>query len=356
VDTSAEIVAILNTTPTTFLESPSSAPDADYEYANKKYVDDNISSGSGSVTTVQEGDVGVGGADIVTLDFTANDFAVSEDPDTEANISIDYTNGQKATNAQPGFATAAQITALEAIDTEAELEALLELQDLQGAVTDTQVPNDITITEADPNVDTSSEIATILNTSPSTQIDEEVIQQAWENCLSSAPGSPVVGRMYCADGDNWQIESRQGTDDWAVLYMNSDYIAVYNITDGTRLHGEECFSPIIYSTPDIMQAEQDAWPVIHFPVEKFPDGFEVTSIQISTSATCTDTLNFEEWSNNGTAWITISTIESITLSGTFTEDDGTLSDSTIAADSWLYVDLDDSATDISYMTVTVCGY
>ena len=53
-----------------------------------------------------------------------------------------------ATNAAAGVATAAQIIALEAIDTEAELEALLELQDLQGAVTDAQVPNDITITNS----------------------------------------------------------------------------------------------------------------------------------------------------------------------------------------------------------------
>jgi len=41
--------------------------------------------------------------------FTANDFNA-----TTGNISIDYVNGQKATNAQPGLATAAQITALEA--------------------------------------------------------------------------------------------------------------------------------------------------------------------------------------------------------------------------------------------------
>jgi len=37
-----------------------------------------------------------------------------------------------ATNATPGAMTAAQVTALEAVDTEAELEALLELADLQG--------------------------------------------------------------------------------------------------------------------------------------------------------------------------------------------------------------------------------
>lgn len=51
---------------------------------------DDAGGGSGSVTTVQEEDVGVGGADIVTLDFQAG-FDVSESPDTEVNISLDLT-------------------------------------------------------------------------------------------------------------------------------------------------------------------------------------------------------------------------------------------------------------------------
>ena len=92
--------------------------------------------------------------------FTAADFNAAS-----GVISIDYTNAQMATNAQPGFATAAQITALEAVDTEAELEALLELQDLQGAVTDAQVPNDITID--------LSTLATTLTVSDNESTDEE---------------------------------------------------------------------------------------------------------------------------------------------------------------------------------------
>lgn len=40
--------------------------------------------------------------------FTASDFTV-----TSGNVAIDYANGQAATNSQPGFATASQITAIE---------------------------------------------------------------------------------------------------------------------------------------------------------------------------------------------------------------------------------------------------
>lgn len=46
-------------------------------------------SGSGSMTTVKESGVQLGGADIVTLDFGAG-FDLTEDPDTEINISLDF--------------------------------------------------------------------------------------------------------------------------------------------------------------------------------------------------------------------------------------------------------------------------
>jgi hypothetical protein len=96
--------------------------------------------GADADLTLSIADAAADGSTKGAASFTAADFDA-----TSGNISIDYTNAQKATNAQPGLATAAQIQALEAIDTEAEIEALLELQDLQGAVTDAQVPNDITI-------------------------------------------------------------------------------------------------------------------------------------------------------------------------------------------------------------------
>lgn len=45
--------------------------------------------GSGTLTTIKENNVQVGGSDIVTLDFLGADFNLSEDPDTEINISIE---------------------------------------------------------------------------------------------------------------------------------------------------------------------------------------------------------------------------------------------------------------------------
>ena len=49
--------------------------------------------GSGSVTTLKEADSQVGGADIVTIDFGAG-FDLSESPDTEIQITLDYSENQ----------------------------------------------------------------------------------------------------------------------------------------------------------------------------------------------------------------------------------------------------------------------
>jgi hypothetical protein len=46
--------------------------------------------GTGSLTTLQENDVGVGGADIVTLDFGTG-FSLAENPDKEVNVTLDVT-------------------------------------------------------------------------------------------------------------------------------------------------------------------------------------------------------------------------------------------------------------------------
>lgn len=108
--------------------------------------------------------------------------------------------------------------------------------------------------------------------------------------------------------------------------------------------------------PDGNAAVQDPTTVFHFPAETFPNGFKILDILISTDQTCTDTIVLEEWTNNGTAWAYGSDIESITLSGTRTEDDGTLSDSDIAADAYIRVDWPVSPTDINQMTIVLTGY
>jgi len=56
-------------------------------------------------------------------------------------------------------------------------------------------------------------------------------------CLTAAPGSPASGQIECADGNNWQINASQGTDDWLVRYRTSDttWVGFYNITTGIQI-------------------------------------------------------------------------------------------------------------------------
>ena len=61
-----------------------------FEDSNGGFEWQTCGSGSGSMTTVKEDGSQVGGADIVTLDF-GTIFDLSESPDTEINISLDFT-------------------------------------------------------------------------------------------------------------------------------------------------------------------------------------------------------------------------------------------------------------------------
>jgi hypothetical protein len=190
----------------------------------------------------------------------------------------------------------------------------------------------------------------------------------------SGPASATDGAVTCFDGTTGksidECDSISGitsftlpngvnptTDATAEIAYDSDDFA-YESYDGTnsRFYATrtKCESfPLL--EPDTAQGVQAVVTLKHFVAEQFPGGVTVEAIHISTSATCTDDLSFEEWSNNGTAWSETAVIEAITLSGTHTEDDGTLADAAIAADSYIRLELDATTPcDIGQMTPTVC--
>lgn len=145
---------------------------------------DGVEQGSGGTTLTQEqvedyvGGMVTGNTETgITVEYQDSDGTLDFTADIHDAVTLGTANGLSlstqalslaaATNASPGAATAAQITALEAIDTEAELEALLELQDLQGAVTDGQVPNTITV---DTAAACSGNAATVTNATLTTAL------------------------------------------------------------------------------------------------------------------------------------------------------------------------------------------
>jgi len=73
---------------------------------------------------------------------------------------------------------------------------------------------------------------------PNDLVDHDLLQQAAQDCLSSAPGTPFSGQTVCADGDNWQPGgTKQGTNDWLVVYRSSDttWLGIYDYTAGQHL-------------------------------------------------------------------------------------------------------------------------
>jgi len=166
------------------------------------------------------------------------------------------------------------------------------------------------------------------------------------NSASIADDFITVSKMADGDWGDFTISSN-------VASLDANSVDSDQYTDGSidSVHIASFSESTVLAEPDELQGISDAWLVHYFPAETYPSGVTIDAIHITTSATCTDALNFEEWTQSGTS--ASSTVEAITLSGTFTEDDGTLADSSIAADGRLMVDLDASPDNIAFMEITV---
>ena len=187
-------------------------------------------SGSGTMTTIKFSGVQLGGSDIVTLDFGPG-FDGGETPDTEINITLDLTEKQvvlttEVTGTLPeanggtgdtdlddvvaGSKVLVAVTdgansviagnvTIELLTTTLEdtLEARMELEDMQGAVTDVQVPDNITITNLsgtntgdEPAADLTTpgiiEIATGVETNTGTDATRAVSPDGLDDWTGSA--------------------------------------------------------------------------------------------------------------------------------------------------------------------------
>lgn len=111
----------------------------------------------------------------------------------------------------------------------------------------------------------------------------------------------------------------------------------------------------VIATPDDMQAESDDVVLFHVIADAYPHGITIKDIALSGSASFSDTHVIEEWDDR--AGTTQSTIESITVAAAqYQEDDGTLSDASIAADAFIVINLDDATDDISLLEITITFY
>ena len=185
----------------------------------------------------------------------------------------------------------------------------------------------------DPNVDNLAEndVAEVITISGETVT---IYNYVFDASGTDAESSPTVIRPddYSTAGV-WRLALFH-------VSMIPDLSSIYSESKSTVL-----------AEPDQLQPISDAWLIAYFPAETYPSGVTIDAIHITSSATCTDVLNFEEWAQDATS--SSSTVEEITLSGTFTEDDGTLTDAAVAADGRLMVDLPATPTDIGFLEITV---
>lgn len=140
------------------------------------------------------------------------------------------------------------------------------------------------------------------------------------------------------------------TDTTGQIAVDSDD-AFVEFFDGTA---SRVLGALHCETFTISEPDQVADDVVlkHWMADAYPHGVTLKDIAISASGAVSDTHVIEEWDDR--AGSTQATVESIALSTSqYQEDDGTLSDSALAADSFLVVNLDDSTDDVDYLEITI---
>jgi hypothetical protein len=137
-----------------------------------------------------------------------------------------------------------------------------------------------------------------------------------------------------------------------IAYDSDDEnIRVYDGSANRAINTVQTITKAIFD-PDGIQATEDAVPILAVESDWAPFGITLLSVGIKTDAASTYSVNFEEWTSPTDA--TPSTIEAVaTSTSTEAEDDGTLSDSSIATGSIVYADL--PTTGIDMLTVW-CTY
>lgn len=190
-------------------------------------------SGSGSMTTAKEGGVQVGGADIVTLDFGAG-FDLTEDPDTEINITLDFSE-------VAGHDLFTDFVANEHLDWTSD-QGATNIDTGNYPITDTEVPDDITIDLAATVTTNANLTGDVTSTGNATDITESVLGVGGTDTIF--PADPDADKYLMWDDDpgqlSWEDAAGGGgapTDaDYLVGTANGDLSA--EIVVGTAPGGE----------------------------------------------------------------------------------------------------------------------
>ena len=251
--------------------------------------------GGGSVTTVKANGSQVGGADIVTLDFSS-DFGVAETPDTEINITIGTLN-QDTTGSAATLTTAREINGV-AFDGSANITVTAA-----GSTLSDTVP----VSKGGTGATALDDKAVLITQDTGTDTVSAAVMDANGELLIGGTSGPAVGTL--TGGTNVTITNSDGGISIASSDTNTQ-LSTEEVQDivGGMLGGTETLITVTY---------QDGTGDIDFVVDN-----DLSNYDNSSSGFITATLTNEQVQDIVGAMVASNTETGITV--TYEDGDGTL--------------------------------
>lgn len=240
-----------------------------------------------------------------------------------------------------------------------------EIQDIIGAMLTGNTETDITVTyqDADGTIDfvvtaagSGLDSLTVVAT-----IHQYLADSSYTSTWTGAQIDSLLNILHTNDG-LWltSVLLPSGTNPTtdatgeAAIDTDDNFIEFYNGTSSMVIPSIQIANyTILY--PDSVQPRSDDVILAHYPAEIYPHGITITYVAISTSAAVSDTHVLEEWTTSVIASATQTTIESLALSTAAKVESTSIDDASIAADSYLNINLDATTDNIDWLIVTI-GY
>jgi hypothetical protein len=169
----------------------------------------------------------------------------------------------------------------------------------------------------------------------------------------STSGTPSFSSVTATSALDIPSAANPTTDAEGEIALDSDDYMLEVFSSGTSrcLNTLQTAQMTVFD-PDSIQPTSDALPVLAVEVEWAPHGITLVDVGIKTDSASSYSVTFEEWTDPATYSSEIETVA--TSSSVEAADDGTLTDSSIAAGSIVFIDL--PATDIDVLQVWFTYY
>lgn len=246
-DNSVRLIVDLETDPSSddYVVSYDAAADGFY-----MKVDATGAGGSGSVTTLKENDVQVGGADIVTIDFLGADFDLAESPDTEVQVVIaaalmrdaEWTTATTGAEGKVELATNAETVTGTDTTRAVTPDGLTDKMAAPGAIGNTTPATSIAVgsvtdTEFDYLDGVTSAIQTQLDTKEGTLTNEAGLYSALSDVTQFVEAGDAATLL---DGTAWRVFYSNTSGDVTELALGAD---------GTYLRSNGAAAAPTFTTP-----------------------------------------------------------------------------------------------------------